>query len=1190
MDNKFNDLLFEISKAYISPDTHEGIRFKPTRNTEIPFLNFKNDLPQLLTRKELISSKILRNGKENIYLCFEYMDMDNTLSSQYYSAIYNNKNVEFRVSLKISFIKETISATETTSSIICENLYDKEIRIPDYICYGGSLSNDSNMFSANNTGGYFIINKGITKIVTLKMVNKSVYVKQTKASQKPFVYPGVFISATPSFMLVNEQLNPQQYLTININFAHDSIKCILDSQGTFLPVDYILLVMYMSKLSFDFIERILTARFDESVKRSILIIIENSKEILKGKTINEYIEGVVKDAYIKLPDKTKRKKTLQEYYVSVFSYFLPHMKTDSKLNKAMYLLTILKQFFVCICQPQVFPHKNNIITRRFATVGDLFEDIVRNCLDTVFNKCKENFKLSNPQMIYHTKLIPPITLSFNNLFNMQDTHKSDVVKASNHSNFAEPIIVSNTIMPSKGVELTKELAARELDESTVLFIDLFDTPDRGANTGLKKSLNMSTIVTHHTLSVREKLFYQVRDFILNYVKESTLDDVPISIISNSAHYITTIKNNNVYKFLQDIRCAKRTGIFATKDIGIEAVPIHEYNSVKDMYIPTDNYLEIRINVENKRLVIPMFVVQNGVPNILTIDIKPEDYTPFSMLLEKYPDVIEYVDVGQSQYSIICPNFETFKKLDKESAMKYDFILFPAHLSFSYLTSSLYDLGKMAGVRGTFGDAQQKHILSGPADNMFNRYVSCTSLAFPIQSPPISNTPLEVSGIARNGIGNIVYTYFGSGISIDGIANVEDGLIVSQSLIDRGGLAVLTVDAIKAELQDEQINNSNPPESRRENNYNKINHHGLPDVGTMLEAGDALYRCLTPKYKKDNLFNSNRILTDQSEAYSSTYNGVVCRVKKTGTEHVTVHELIVSYRRLKVGDKLTTRAAQKGTIVSVQNACDMPYTEDGFPVEIIFNSTACMGRKTPNMMVEAMLTNVYGECPFGDDKEISKIGYNTHTDATIEDIIKYATNIIKKKYPNKTDDEINDIVICNKKLFNPRTHTEIKRCANYTSDTNNKKPEFHSVSPELFCRLIQMADDQLSVRDKGKNDTYGQPVAGKKRKGGKKVSEMDVDVLKVHGAVLTILEIMADSKYTQTRCFVCSNCGILSTYVETPDYSLWKCLHCFSLGLSPKLIPMYNTMATNIMISTLNVRGITIIPGYSKSEILYPKVD
>jgi DNA-directed RNA polymerase beta subunit len=1175
---EIKELINTISKLHISKDFNENILFKSLRNTEVPFTIYKQDEKELLTRSEIINTNV-KTGT-NLILSISFIESIVNKKS-YKFACYENKSYDNNISIKIDILERYESSN--TETVISSNIYPaQEIKIPEYIKFSGKSDvTDNCILDYNEPGGAFIINKGIEKFITLRMDSTSIWpkFKVNKSAQLHFS----FISKVSSFKIINEKIYPPQFFTIDINFdLNDNIKCILNSNKTFFPVDMILLIRYLTKLPFDVINNIVCSKFTTDAVNKFKILLNNSinkltnvkYRTLKKQYKNEeyaYVKNYIKitmwEDFIK--KGLDKKITLQQYYDSLFShYFLPHMAFKPTFKKGMYLLSILRQFLMALSQPSVYFSKDNLVTKRITTVGALFENVVKSCMDTVFKNCIDTYKANQGninQLFAQSKIIPQITSSMNNIFNMQDTKHSDMVRTANLSNWQERIIIPNTVVKSKSLELTKSFEARKMNAASIGFFDIFDTPDHGSNTGFDKRLSQMTIISTHTLQVRRKTYKLIKQFIINYIKgkcEDVLNGVIVSIISDySEFYVAHIKNSEVNNFVNEFRYQKRNNKLGSNDIGIEKIPMYYKDNYRKILLPsTTEFFQVRINIGNGRLIQPMFIVENGKLNLEKYinELRKDDLLSFSLLLNKYPDIIEYVDCAQCMTSLICPNYEQFENSTVIEKSMYEFVKFPDYLSFGYLSACLMDVGKFAGVRGTFGSAQQKQRLSFAVNNVLNRFDNRSYLAVPIERPCVTNYSLEVSKIAHNSIGQHLLTGICSFYP-----NNEDALVINKTAVNNGLLSMITLTSVKAEVSDIQINKNNPSPENSNSNYSKINNSGVNDIGTVLEDNDAYYRCLKTMFREKD--DSKHHFFDQSESYSSTYPSVIERCKMSGTENINISILCSAYRTLTVGDKLTTRAGQKGTIGKLCNEEDMPYLENGERLDIIINSASIIGRKTLNMYVESILNNFYNNYL---DKYIE---FPVLSDISTDDIINNVINQFKILYPDKSDEEIRNLALCNHTIYNPVTHEPISIIE------NGKSMTYTFVGPLIFSRLVQTADDKISARCRGRLDKFGQPPSGKKKGGGIKIGEMENDVLAAHGSINIISELMSDGVEKMLTTKICSNCGLFATNEKSKDYIRWKCINCENINLSPDIIDIKNiSLVVKIFIMTCNMRGVNII--------------
>ncbi|CCU56292.1 RNA polymerase RPO132 [Mythimna separata entomopoxvirus 'L'] len=1186
----FDSIEEGVANLFLQNDPRLDIKSKVLLNVELPFKNLNYDLPTLFNREEVIYKKISKSGNEEVIMKINFEGKEDSKKSYIYSSL-DNKGFYTYISISISIYRKNTSIDNKIEykKISNKTYSHTEIRIPQYISHGGNTAEcDNSLTQSNNPGGYFNVSKSLKKMVTTRIEQTYVYPKRKK-TQKAFTYHLAFISKKPSFLMINEKLNPPQFLTLDIDFNIDKIKCVIDSKKTFIQIDVIALIIALSNDNIDVVYDKISSGFNKEISDSIKILVENTKNILAeyNGDARKYVDKIIETNYLK--KYIKNEISLQDYFNDIFNDFLPHIGKGNFKYKCMYIISILRQSFVSIFQSDVYPDKDNLATRRISTAADIFENIIRTSIDNSFELARDKYKTyisgssknnNINNILTQVKLLPQITQAFNNFFNMQDTKNSDVVKIGTHSNWAESIYISNAVERGVSIELTKSLAQRKLHASSINVLDMMDTPDHGTKTGLVKRLCISTIITHYPIHIREELFNEVKKYIEDNVKNNKKEDeingVFISIIDESEHVIARIKNSEVENFIKEFRHAKISGFFKRNDIGIEILKFHDIDKIKQIYIPTNRYFQIRINVGNKRATIPVFRVENGelifrkYPDLKSYIDKSNSYTD---LITKYYDIIEIIDVGQSIYSNICDTVTEFDSYDKKQRMKYDYVRFPNYLYFSYLTSTgcMYDIGKMTGVRGTFGTAQSKHIITGPPDNIMNKYDTCNYLAYPLERPSITNIPMEISGIARNSIGTHVLVGF---FSFN--YNVEDGVIVNRESINRGLLSVISLISVKNELSDTQINNNNPTPENSNNNYSKITATGLPSIGTVLVQGDALYRCLKPKFKNDD---DNRYIFDQSETLSNTYPAVVERTRKQGTDLIKIDMLLSSYRRLSVGDKIA-KSVQKVTVSKIMDEKDIPYNENGERPDIIFNSPSIISRKTLPLYDEVSLCNMFSKIPYNDKGDVQFVNYPIYTDKSPQDKYNFIKNELQKIYNNNlSDSEIDDIIHCRQILYHPYTKKPMSLI-----EGDKKTKAF--MGPMLFCRLSQMSADKISVRNRGRLDKYMQAPSGKKKGGGIKIGEMESDIFSTNGSVYALHELLSDPDEFYLPANICSNCGIFATYEENIQIKRWKCLQCENLGLSPEIHKVRLTYAIKIFITLLNARGISLVPIKPKNNIYY----
>src|SRR5690606_4821470 len=184
--------------------------------------------------------------------------------------------------------------------------------------------------------------------------------------------------------------------------------------------------------------------------------------------------------------------------------------------------------------------------------------------------------------------------------------------------------------------------------------------------------------------------------------------------------------------------------------------------------------------------------------------------------------------------------------------------------FGIVASNAFDLGRMAGARGTFAMSQQKQVLSQMNANAYNKFESGSALLTPIERPCITNTILEKSGISNFGKGHHAIVGFFSFID-----NIEDALVFRKSSLERGLLDAITLTTFKSTLLNSQLNVPKP--TRTNNSYSKLSETGLPLPMTVLTKDDAIHKKVNLMYKRIGEEEMD-VIYDISESYNNLSPG------------------------------------------------------------------------------------------------------------------------------------------------------------------------------------------------------------------------------------------------------------------------------------------------------------------------------
>jgi DNA-directed RNA polymerase subunit beta len=184
--------------------------------------------------------------------------------------------------------------------------------------------------------------------------------------------------------------------------------------------------------------------------------------------------------------------------------------------------------------------------------------------------------------------------------------------------------------------------------------------------------------------------------------------------------------------------------------------------------------------------------------------------------------------------------------------------------------------------------------------------------------------------------------------------------------------------------------------------------------------------------------------------------------------------IAKKRKLKVGDKMAGRHGNKGIVARIVRQEDMPFLEDGTPVDIVLNPLGVPSRMNIGQIYETVL----GWAGQNSDK-------------------KFATPI----FDGATLDEINKLT---DEAGVPRFgHTYL-----YDGGTGQRFDQPATVGVIYMLKLGHMVDDKMHARSIGPYSLITQqPLGGKAQFGGQRFGEMEVWALEAYGASATLREIL-----------------------------------------------------------------------------------
>jgi DNA-directed RNA polymerase subunit beta len=359
-------------------------------------------------------------------------------------------------------------------------------------------------------------------------------------------------------------------------------------------------------------------------------------------------------------------------------------------------------------------------------------------------------------------------------------------------------------------------------------------------------------------------------------------------------------------------------------------------------------------------------------------------------------------------------------------------------------------------------------------------------------------------------------------------NYEDAIILSQRLVQQDVLTSIhieehEVDARDTKLGPEEITRDIPNVS--EEMLADLDERGIIRIGAEVTTGDVLVGKVTPKGETE-LTPEERLLRaifgekarevrDTSMKVPHGEEGTVIGVRVFDREEGDelppgVNQLVRVYvaqkRKISVGDKLAGRHGNKGVISKILPVEDMPFMEDGTPVDVVLNPLGVPGRMNIGQILEIHLGWLakQGWQVEGDDADWKKRLIAIHADAAEAD-----SNVATPVFDGAREDEI--VGLLGSTLPNRdgvRVVGENGKALLFDGRSGEPFPEPVSVGYMYILKLHHLVDDKIHARSTGPYSMITQqPLGGKAQFGGQRFGEMEVWAMEAYGAAYALQELL-----------------------------------------------------------------------------------
>jgi DNA-directed RNA polymerase subunit beta len=366
-------------------------------------------------------------------------------------------------------------------------------------------------------------------------------------------------------------------------------------------------------------------------------------------------------------------------------------------------------------------------------------------------------------------------------------------------------------------------------------------------------------------------------------------------------------------------------------------------------------------------------------------------------------------------------------------------------------------------------------------------------------------------------------------------NFEDAIILSRNLVQDDTLSSIhieeyEVDARDTKLGKEEITADLPNVSQEA--LAQLDERGIIRIGAEVRPGDILVGKVTPKGETElsaeerllrAIFNEkSREVRDTSLKVPHGEQGTVIGVKVFDIEagddelgagvnqRVVVH--IAQKRKITEGDKLAGRHGNKGVISKILPVEDMPFLEDGTPVDVVLNPLGIPGRMNFGQVLETHLGWIASRG--WDVSGISKKFADYVADLpegmkTGEAGSKVATPIFDGASKNQIVGMLDSTVPSEWEAENKKKLIDSTGKARlFDGRSGEPFPAPISVGYMYVLKLHHLVDDKIHARSTGPYSMITQqPLGGKAQFGGQRFGEMEVWALQAYGAAHTLQELL-----------------------------------------------------------------------------------
>ncbi len=364
-------------------------------------------------------------------------------------------------------------------------------------------------------------------------------------------------------------------------------------------------------------------------------------------------------------------------------------------------------------------------------------------------------------------------------------------------------------------------------------------------------------------------------------------------------------------------------------------------------------------------------------------------------------------------------------------------------------------------------------------------------------------------------------------------NFEDAIILSKRLVQDDELTSIhieeyEIDARTTKLGDEEITRDIP--NRSEESLRNLDDRGIVRVGAEVQSGDLLVGKVTPKGETEltaeeklirAIFKEKaREVRDTSLKVPHGEGGVVIDVMTFSRDegddlppgvNDLVRVFVAKKRKISEGDKLAGRHGNKGVISKIVDPQDMPFLEDGTPVDVILNPLGVPSRMNVGQILETHLGWAAAQGWYDDGTEAYK---EAHSNGSSKKVY-VATPV----FDGATVEDVDTALVKWQDAHEGRIRMDVDKSRRVGEQASGKMTLFNGRTGEPFAeqvtvgymyilKLLHLVNDKIHARSTGPYSLVTQqPLGGKAQFGGQRFGEMEVWALEAFGAAYTLQEML-----------------------------------------------------------------------------------